>query len=91
MTPVRAVAGKNLKNVAGSNMLKLGQYEHYKGGRYEVIGVAQHSETNEELVIYRSLAGDQQIWARPLAMFLEEVKIGGKKMPRFKLIKDKNC
>ncbi|MFH0956185.1 MAG: DUF1653 domain-containing protein [Candidatus Falkowbacteria bacterium] len=68
-----------------------GQYQHYKGGNYEVIGIARHSETNEELVIYRSFKDDKQIWARPLDMFLEEVENAGKKMPRFKLIKDKNC
>ena len=69
--------------------LKLGQYEHFKGGKYEVIGLAKHSETLEELVIY--LDYKQDLWARPLAMFLEEVEVGEKKMPRFKLIKDKNC
>jgi len=67
-------------------MLKLGQYEHYKGGKYEVIEVAKHSETSEELVIYRDLSDEKKVWARPLVMFLEEVKIHGKKMPRFKLI-----
>ncbi len=71
--------------------LKLGKYQHYKGGSYEVIGVAKHSETGEKLVIYRDLSGDKQIWARPLTMFLEEVEAGGKKIPRFKLIKDRNC
>jgi len=67
-------------------MLKLGQYEHYKGGKYEVIGVAKHSETGEELVIYRDLSNNQKVWARPLVMFFEEVEIEGKKMTRFKLI-----
>ncbi|MFH1583214.1 MAG: DUF1653 domain-containing protein [Candidatus Falkowbacteria bacterium] len=72
-------------------MLKLGRYQHYKGGKYEVVGIASHSETGEELAIYRALYGDRKIWARPLAMFLNEVEIEGKKVPRFKLIKDKNC
>ncbi len=67
-------------------MLKLGQYQHYKGGRYEVIGVAKQSETGEKLVIYRALSGKKQIWARPLVMFLEEVEFEGKKIPRFKYI-----
>lgn len=68
-----------------------GRYRHYKGGEYEIVGVAKHSETGEELVIYRALYGEKKIWARPLAMFLEEVEVEGKKMPRFKLIRDKNC
>ena len=68
--------------------LKLGQYQHYKGGRYEVIGIARHSETGEELVIYRALHGEAQIWARPLAMFLEEVEMGSKRIPRFKYLTD---
>jgi hypothetical protein len=69
-----------------NNMLKLGQYEHYKGGKYEVIGIAKHSETGEELVVYRDLSDAKKVWARPLAMFLEEVKIDEKKIPRFKFM-----
>ena len=64
--------------------LKLGQYQHYKGGEYVIMSVAKHSETGEELVIYRSLNDAKKIWARPLAMFLEKVEIEGRKMPRFK-------
>lgn len=67
-------------------MLKLGKYEHYKGKRYEVIGVARHSETLEELVIYRALYGRYDLWARPLKMFLEKVVVNGKKVPRFKYV-----
>jgi len=90
MTLAHAGRGKNLRSAAENNMLKLGQYQHYKGGKYEVIGIARHSETNEELVIYRALYGDRKIWARPLAIFLEEVEVKGKKIPRFKYIKAKN-
>ncbi|MDD4995534.1 MAG: DUF1653 domain-containing protein [Patescibacteria group bacterium] len=64
-------------------MLKLGKYRHYKGKEYEVIGVAKHSETLEELVVYRAFYGEGQIWVRPLKMFLEEVEVDGKKIPRF--------
>ena len=69
--------------------LKLGKYEHYKGKQYEVIGIAKHSETLEELVVYRAMHGNHDLWVRPLEMFLEEVKIDGKKIPRFKFIEDK--
>lgn len=69
-------------------MIKLGKYRHYKGKEYEVIGIARHSETLEELVIYRALYGNFDLWARPLVMFLEEVEIAGKKMPRFQYLSD---
>jgi hypothetical protein len=49
--------------------MKLGIYEHYKGNRYEVIGLAKHSETMEELVVYRALYGEHGLWVRPRAMF----------------------
>jgi len=68
------------------NKLKLGVYEHYKGKRYEVISVAKHSETLEELVVYKALYGDNDLWVRPLEMFLEIVEVNGEKMPRFKFI-----
>jgi hypothetical protein len=67
------------------DMLKLGKYRHYKGHEYEVIGVAKHSETLEEMVVYREIHGECHLWVRPLKMFLEEVEYNGKKMPRFKL------
>lgn len=67
-------------------MLKLGKYRHYKGNEYELLGVAKHSETLEEMAVYRALYGEKQIWARPLEMFCEEVEINGKKIPRFEYI-----
>ena len=69
-------------------MLKLGKYKHYKGKEYEVIGVARHSETLEELVVYRALYGDRDLWVRPVKMFLEKVEVDGKKVPRFRYLDD---
>lgn len=69
------------------NEIKLGIYEHFKGKRYEVVGVGRHSETLEEFVIYRALYGEGGLWIRPAAMFLEEVKFNGKKAQRFKYIR----
>lgn len=68
--------------------IQLGKYEHYKGNQYEVVGVAKHSETLEELVVYRALYGENHLWVRPLKMFLESVEIEGKKVPRFKFIEN---
>jgi len=61
----------------------LGTYRHYKGNDYEVLGVARHSETMKEVVVYRALYGEGGLWVRPLTMFLEEVEVEGKKVPRF--------
>jgi hypothetical protein len=70
--------------------IKLGKYKHYKGDMVEVIGVAKHSETLEELVVYRHVSGkrmeEKHFWVRPLKMFSEEVEIEGKKIPRFEYI-----
>jgi hypothetical protein len=70
-------------------MLKLGKYKHYKGNLYEVIGVAHHSETLEEMVVYRALYNDFDLWVRPLSMFLENVEINGVTMPRFEYLGEK--
>jgi hypothetical protein len=67
-------------------MLQIGVYEHYKGQRYEGLGCARHSETNEELVVYRALYGDHGLWVRPKAMFLDTVSVGGKEVPRFRFV-----
>ena len=65
--------------------MKLGKYKHYKGHDYKVLGVAKHSETMEELVVYEKLE-DHSLWVRPLSMFVEEVEVNGKKMARFEYI-----
>ena len=64
----------------------LGRYRHYKGGEYEVIGVARHSETHEALVVYRPLYNASGWWVRPHAMFFERVTIAGVIQPRFRRI-----
>lgn len=69
-----------------SKDIKLGKYRHYKGKEYEVLGVAKHSETEEELVVYKALYKDGGLWVRPLGMFLEEVEVNGKKVLRFEYI-----
>jgi hypothetical protein len=60
-----------------------GRYRHYKGNEYTVLGVARHSETLEELVVYRQEYGDHGLWVRPAAMFAETVVVDGKTVPRF--------
>lgn len=60
-----------------------GRYRHYKGNEYIVLGTARHSETLEELVVYRQDYGEKGLWVRPKEMFLETIEIEGKSVPRF--------
>src|SRR5262245_27421574 len=60
-----------------------GRYRHYKGNQYTVLGVARHSETQEELVVYRQEYGDHGLWVRPKKMTMENVLVDGKEVPRF--------
>ena len=66
--------------------MKKGIYEHFKGNRYELLYIANHSETLEKMVVYKALYGEGGIWVRPLSMWSEEVEYGGKMVPRFKYI-----
>lgn len=68
--------------------LKIGKYRHYKGNFYSVIGTATHSETLDELVVYESLYENpmSKLWVRPRSMFLDEVEVDGRKIPRFTFI-----
>lgn len=66
-------------------------YKHYKGNNYEVVGVVRHSETLEEMVLYKALYnhpkfGDNSLWVRPKEMFLENVMVDGVEVERFKKI-----
>jgi hypothetical protein len=67
-------------------MVRPGRYRHYKGYQYEVLGVARHSETEEEYVVYRAWYGDGGLWIRPTAMFLETVIVDGHPCPRFQFL-----
>lgn len=67
--------------------IKPGVYRHYKGAEYWVERVAQHSETEEEVVVYQALYGDFGWWVRPKSMFLESVAIDGESIPRFEWIR----
>ena len=64
-----------------------GIYKHYKGNEYKVIGVAKHSETLQELVVYQALYGEMGLWVRPKTMFLETIEKDGKEIERFAFIK----
>lgn len=66
--------------------MKPGTYRHYKGNTYQVIGVAHHSETMEELVVYRALYDMNELWIRPKKMFEETIEVDGKRVPRFEYI-----
>ena len=67
-------------------MIQPGRYRHYKGNDYEVVGVAKHSETEEEVVVYRALYGERGLWVRPLVMFLDNVVVDGRPQPRFQFV-----
>ena len=66
--------------------LKLGRYRHFKGKEYELLGVARHSETLEDMVVYRALYGEGSLWVRPAAMWSEPVERDGYSGPRFRYI-----
>ena len=66
--------------------IRPGRYQHYKGNDYTVIGMARHSETLEEVVVYRAEYGERGLWVRPAAMFQETVEVDGVTMPRFRWV-----
>ena len=70
-------------------MIKKGIYKHFKGNEYELMDVASHSETLEQMVVYRALYGEGGLWVRPLSMWDEEVTFNGKTVKRFEFIKEK--
>ena len=66
--------------------IKVGKYRHFKGNEYEVLGIAKHSETLEEMVVYRALYGEKEIWVRPISMWNETLTRDGKTFQRFTYI-----
>jgi len=66
--------------------IKKGIYRHYKGNLYQVIEVATHSETQDQLVVYRTLYGDYSMWVRPLEMFEDSIRVDGQEVSRFTFI-----
>lgn len=71
--------------------IKPGRYRHFKGNEYEVLGTAKHSETLEELVVYRALYGEGGLWVRPASMWEEIVERDGKTFRRFTPIEEDNA
>ncbi len=68
--------------------LEIGLYRHYKGNIYEVYMTAQHSETEEWMVVYKALYGEEGMWVRPYKMFVELVEVDGHRVERFKKVDD---
>lgn len=67
--------------------IPLGVYNHYKGKQYEVVGFAKHSETLEDMVIYKALYGEGGTWVRPLSMWENLIEVDGKTVKRFEIVK----
>ena len=68
--------------------IKPGKYRHFKGNLYEVIGIAHHSETMEEMVVYRALYAEHGLWVRPASMWEEVVDRDGYHGPRFQYVEE---
>lgn len=66
--------------------IKLGKYRHFKGNEYEVVAIAKHSETLEEMVVYKDLKNDGKVWVRPVVMWNETVERDGKVFKRFEFL-----
>ncbi|WP_437187031.1 DUF1653 domain-containing protein [Planctomicrobium sp. SH668] len=74
------------KSLPLTHAVSPGRYRHYKGNEYTVLGIARHSETEEELVVYRQEYGEFGLWVRPASMFTELVEVNGNSVPRFKFL-----
>lgn len=80
------VENEDIQEAGGKIGLELGKYRHFKGKEYEVIHIARHSETLEDMVVYKALYGEFGVWVRPLSMFCEAVTRDGKTFKRFEKI-----
>ena len=69
-------------------IVRPGRYHHYNGNEYPIIGVARHSETEKELVVYRQEYGDRSFWVRPLAIYVESVEVDGRVVRRFECVEE---
>jgi hypothetical protein len=84
--PANPILSVSIPASSTMSALSPGRYQHYKGRFYTVIGVARHSETDEELVVYRPEYGERGLWVRPKAMFEESVLVDGQSVPRFRFV-----
>lgn len=71
--------------------MEKGIYKHFKGHKYELLAIATHSETLEQMVVYRALYGEGGVWVRSLSMWNEKVEVDGRLVPRFQYIDDEGC
>jgi hypothetical protein len=83
VTENKSIIFLKIVSIPENPKIQLGKYRHYKGNEYEVICVAKHSETLEDMVVYCALHTPSTLWVRPLVMFLENIFVDGKKAPRF--------
>lgn len=71
--------------------MKLGLYKHYKGNPYNLMGLARHSESLEEMVVYQAMYGDYRLWVRPKELFFGTLMVDGKEVQRFSFVDDTLC
>ena len=87
----RMIAALEEKAPDGTNEeIKPGRYRHFKGREYEVLFTAQHSETEEQMVVYRALYGERKIWVRPVSMWNKVVEVNGERKKRFEYLPPKH-
>jgi len=73
--------------MAKAPLIRAGIYRHYEGGLYKVISIAKNTDTKEDMVVYKSVDDERQLWVRSLESFKEKIKVEGKLVPRFEYIK----